>query len=330
MPLLRYDATTHDWVVFAPERGARPRELEVGAPSASPTETCPFCPGHEDSAGEEVTRVTTDGGGGWSLRIIRNKYPALDRNDGTGHRGPLLFQEAGAYGAHEVVIESPAHEEIMARMPLPQVERILGALLARSRTLAEDPRLGAILVFKNHGEGAGTSIRHPHWQIAATPVVPRTYRQRHAISQDYFDWTSRCLHCDLLQGELADGSRIVAENAAFVAVAPFASSLPYQVRILPRTHAASFLLLPESLLPDLASLLRKVLRGLHGALANPPFNLAVNSAALGDERKAHFHWHVDVLPRLSTPAGFELGSGMHINTVLPEAAAEALRGYRDS
>lgn len=330
MPLLRYDVSAHDWVVFAPERGARPRELESGHPSDTPEESCPFCPGHEEAAGEEVLRVPPETGDGWSVRIIRNKYPALDRADRTGHRGTLLFQEAGAYGVHEVVIESPVHDDIMARMPLPQVERILGALLARSRALAEDPGLGAILIFKNHGEGAGTSLRHPHWQIAATPVVPRTYRLRHAISQDYFDWTRRCLHCDLLQGEVADGSRIVAENAAFVAVAPFASRLPYQVRILPRAHAASFLLLAESDIPALAAMLRTVLYALHGALANPPFNLAVNSAPLGDERKAHFHWHIDVLPRLSTPAGFELGSGMHINTVLPEAAAEALRINRPS
>lgn len=329
MPVMRYDASMRDWVVFAPERGRRPRELAVGAPSASPAETCPFCPGHEQTNPNELLRVADPAGDGWSVRVIQNKFPAVDRSDRSMHRGPPLFQETGAYGSHEVLIESPDHEAFIGHMPQKQVERVLRAALQRLGKLSQDSALGSIQIFKNHGEGAGTSIRHPHWQILATSVVPRRLRLRHAIAQDYFDGTSHCLYCDLLEGEIADGSRIVCENSGFVAVTPFASRLPFQIRIMPRRHSSSFLLAPESDLPALAGILRAVLHRLHAALDNPPFNLTFNNAPLGDEHKKYFLWHIDVLPRLSTPAGFELGSGMAINTVLPEAAAEALRGIRD-
>lgn len=327
MPVLRFDATTHDWVIFAPERGQRPRELDVGPPASSTLASCPFCPGRE-MAGDETFRLP-DGKGGWKVRIIRNRFPALVRNDRTGHRGSDLFQEKGGYGSHEVLIESPEHGTALGDQPLQQVEEVLKGLRDRSRVLAEDPTLAFILAFKNHGEGAGTSMRHPHWQMVAMPVVPRRHRLRHIVAEDYFNRNGRCLYCDLLEGELAEGARIVAANAGFVALSPYASYLPFQVRILPRRHAASFLLVPDLDLPDLAAILRTVLRRLDGALKDPAFNLALNSAPLGDERKQYFMWHIDVLPRLSTPAGFELGSGMSINSVLPEKAAKVLREFAE-
>jgi UDPglucose--hexose-1-phosphate uridylyltransferase len=325
MPVLRYDVVTQDWVIFAPERGRRPRDLTVGQTAQSSAQACPFCPGHEEDNPPESLRVPAQSDQPWTVRIIPNKYPVLENSTVPFHRGSGLFPESGGRGVHEVVIESPDHETFLADQPQKQVEALLWAMRERSRAMATDARLRSILIFKNHGEGAGTSMRHPHWQMVATPVVPRMHRMRHAIAQEHFDRTDRCLYCDLLEEETAVGTRMVAENAGFAAMAPFASHMAFQIRILPKRHASSFLNAWDADLPDLARILIAVLRRLHAALDNPPFNLTLNSAPLGDEEKQYFLWHLDIIPRLSTPAGFEMGSGMAINTVMPEAAAEILR-----
>jgi UDPglucose--hexose-1-phosphate uridylyltransferase len=189
----------------------------------------------------------------------------------------------------------------------------------------QDRNLRAIVVFKNQGERAGTSLSHPHWQIIATPVVPRLLRHKHVIAMEYFDRTSKCLYCVLLEEELASGARVFAANEGYVAVLPFASHVPYQVRILPREHQSSFASLSADRLPALAEILQAVLARIEVALGDPDFNLTLGTAPLGDEEKRYFLWHIDVLPRLATPAGFEMGSGMSINPVLPEDATITLR-----
>jgi UDPglucose--hexose-1-phosphate uridylyltransferase len=231
----------------------------------------------------------------------------------------------GGYGVHEVLIESPEHLRSFADQSLEHAERVVRVVHSRFVALMEDPRLRAIVVFKNHGEGAGTSQRHPHWQIIATPVVPRQLRLKHAIATEYFDRTSRCLYCVTLEEELVSGARVLAANEHYVAVLPFASHVPYQVRILPREHRSSFGRVRADGLRTLAHILQLVLARLDAALGDPDFNLTLGTAPLGDEDKRYFLWHVDILPRLATAAGFELGSGMSINPVLPEVAADALR-----
>jgi UDPglucose--hexose-1-phosphate uridylyltransferase len=231
----------------------------------------------------------------------------------------------GGYGVHEVVIESPEHWRSLSQQPLDRIEQLLRVLHDRFVALMEDSKLRAIIVFKNHGERAGTSLVHPHWQIIGTPIVPRLLRLKHEIATDYFDRTLRCLYCVALDEELAAGERILAANDRYVALLPFASHVPYQVRVLPRTHRSSFGSVPNDELRLLAVTLHDVLGRLDATLDSPDFNMILNTAVLGDEQKPHFLWHVDVLPRLATPAGFELGSGMSINPVLPEDAARALR-----
>jgi UDPglucose--hexose-1-phosphate uridylyltransferase len=329
MSQLRYDITTNDWVIFAPERARRPRDVAgIGrAPEAKEPERCPFCPGNEDISHEEILRVPDpDRPSAWSLRVVENKYPSL--HDGGA---PVLteegrhFQKMAGYGAHEVIVESPDHTLFLGHQPLRQVERLLATLQERYRELMLDEKLRAAIVFKNHGPGAGTSLRHPHWQIIATPVMPRLLRLQHSIAVDYFDRNFKCLHCVLMAEEQAAGTRVLAQTAHFVAVLPYASHLPYQIRVLPRAHQASFAQASQDQLHDLARLLRNVLHRLHAALGDPDFNLTVVSAPRGQEEEGYFLWHIDILPRLSTPAGFEMGSGMAVNSVLPEEAAEILR-----
>lgn len=333
MSLLRQDVTTHDWVIFAPERVRRPHdwkksEHDSEAPAAS-QEGCPFCPGNESRTGPEIYALR--GGSardtpGWSVRVVANNFPALRiEEDHRRSEQRLLFRAMGGCGAHEVIIESPDHERSLADQPVDQVERLLQTLRFRYIDLLRDRRFQAIVIFKNHGELAGTSLRHPHCQLIATPVVPQLLRIKHQVATEFFDQTGDCLYCRLLLEELQEPDRVVLENAQFAAIVPFASRLPFEVWILPKHHQASFSGVDPQHLGPLAEILQGVLLKLHRGLDNPAYNLTFNTAPRGDENKAYFLWHVQILPRLTTPAGFELGSGMSINTVLPEVAAKFLQ-----
>ncbi len=331
MSQLRYDVTTHDWVIFAPERLQRPHDPAFASEPTGESGRCPFCPGNEDLSCEEIERVPSPGDASdWAVRVIENKFPAL-RPDATRDLIQVgrHFQHMEGFGAHEVIVESPDHGRLLAQQSLEQVQLLLQTLQRRNQILLQNEGLRAVIVFKNHGKGAGTSLRHPHWQIIATPVVPRLLRLKHSIATDYFDRSFKCLHRVLLAEEMAAQIRVLAETAAFVAVLPYASHEPYQIRIFPQAQQASFVQASSEQLRDLAALLKTVLGKLQAGLHDPDFNLTVVSAPRGDENEEYFRWHIDILPRLSTPAGFEMGSGMAINPVLPEAAAEFLRGVSE-
>ncbi|MCA8989721.1 MAG: DUF4931 domain-containing protein, partial [Planctomycetaceae bacterium] len=241
------------------------------------------------------------------------------------HQGPV-FQKMGGYGAHEVVIESPDHELFLARQPLSQVEAVVQLLHKRYCSLMKDDRFQSVVIFKNHGERAGTSLRHPHWQIIATPVVPRMLRLQYTEAAEYSHRTGRSLYEVLLEEELRSQERVINLNDEFVAFLPYAGHLAFETWIMPRRAQASFgLLLPEQINP-LAEVLSTALLKLYVGLGDPDFNLTVNTVPRSEENQQGFRWHIRILPRLATTAGFELGSGMSINTVLPEDAASFLRG----
>jgi len=333
MSLLRHDLTTNDWVIFAPERARRPHEwkqcAEQSATPAPSATGCPFCPGNERMTGPEVHALrgsSPPNSPGWSVRVVPNKFPALriEEESRRFEEGPV-FRYMGGCGAHEVIVESPDHDRFLAHQPVEQVESLLRTLQFRFNDLMRDRRFQTIVIFKNHGEQAGTSLRHPHCQLIATPVVPQLLRLRHRVATEYFDQSGRCLYCVLLEQELSAGRRVVAENADYAAIAPYASHVPFELWICPKRHQASFGRVESARLWSLAELLKTVLQKLHVGLENPAFNLTVNTAPRGDEDEDYFLWHLQILPRLTTPAGFEMGSGMSINPVLPEEAAAYLR-----
>ena len=332
MPHLRFDQTTADWVVFAPLRKLRPHQpAEAGAPRPTrPPDKglCPFCPGNEGLTPREIYAVRGHRGGAadWRVRVIPNKFPALMiEEDHRRHDEGQLFWQMGGCGAHEVVIESPEHETFLGQQPLEQVQLILETVQQRYRDLMRDRRFQAFILFKNHGESAGTSLRHPHWQAIATPVVPRLLRLKHIEATEYFDRTGECLYCALVREELAAEVRMVAANNDFAAFVPYAAHTPFETWIVPRRHEAGFHAASSGKIRALAEILRNVLLKLYAGLDDPDFNLTIDLPPRGDEDKEYFLWHLRILPRLMTPAGFELGSGMSINTVLPEEAASFLR-----
>ncbi len=326
MSVMRFDETTSDWVVFAPSRRLRPHadaSLQTQPSEPASAAGCPFCPGNEAFTPPEIYAVRDSGA--WRVRVVPNRFPALTIEDNPQRRhDDQAFQFMGGCGAHEVIIESPDHSLFLGQQPTEQVVLLLRTLQLRYRNLMRDGRFQTVVIFKNHGAEAGTSLAHPHWQLLAPPVVPRLLRMKHFEASEYYDRTGQCLYCDMLHRELDANVRILTQNEHYVAFLPFASHTPFETWIVPRQHQASFQLVAMEHFTCLAAILKSVLLKLHTALGNPAFNLTIDDVPRGDEGKEYFLWHMRILPRLTTPAGFELGSGMSINTVLPEDAARFL------
>lgn len=329
MSHLRFDLTTNDWVVFARSRALRPHAGVVKAPriAAEPTIGCPFCPGNESLTPPEIRSVRGDSYDPktWLVRVVPNKFPALRIEDEARRSDEgRSFRSMGGCGAHEVVVESPDHRSAFAQQPVEQVERVLLCLQERYQDLMRDDRFQAVIVFKNHGEAAGTSLAHPHWQVIATPVVPRMLRIKNMEAMEYYDREGVSLYTVLLNDELAAGRRILTANDDFVALTPFASHAAFETWIMPRRPQASFASVQPAAMKALAAILKRVLLKLHTALDNPDFNLTIDSAPRGEADEPYFVWHMRIVPRIATTAGFELGSGMAISTVLPEDACAFL------
>lgn len=326
MATLRQDPTTKEWIILAPRRADRPAAPPVFSRPSLPSrdDHCPFCPGNEHMTPPEISRVTVDGA--WDQRVVPNLFAALEpggsleRQDAAG-----LFGEMAGVGSHEVIVESPLHAERMDEMPLDRLTRVIGLWRDRYVTLKADPATKGVIVFKNFGERAGTSLVHPHSQIVATPVFPPDSLRRYAVATRYYDDTGHCVYDDLLEAELRREDRLVARVDGFAAVAPFAARVPFETWIMPLEHQTSFGHLRDDLTPALAELLRGVLGALRRVAGDPDFNVVVQSAPSHEEWKPFFLWHLRILPRLATAAGFEQGSGMFINTVAPEASAQLLR-----
>ena len=331
MPELRQNLATKQWVIVAVERARRPEEhVQSYRP---PTEErpewaadCPFCPGNEEPD-MEIMRLPPSGA--WQARVVRNKYPALQLEGEYERTFDGVHRRMSGVGHHEVVIESPRHN-ICAALDTPEHLTVtLETFKARSREMAQDPRVEQIVCFQNHGERAGTSLVHPHAQIIALPVVPYEIRARSEEARRYFDDTGKCVLCQMVCDELKDGSRIVAESALFVAFVLYAALSSFHLWIVPRHHKPSFLHASVQEMADLGGLLWRVLRKLYVGLHDPDYNYVVRSAPLRDPGFDYSHWYLTLIPRVSESAGFELGSGMFINTTLPENSAEFLRSVRE-
>ena len=325
MSTLRQDSTTNEWVILAPQRSGRPHRSEPTTRPELPEHdpSCPFCPGNEDRTPPEIARSPADGA--WALRAFPNLYAALEAGDDDARSGSQPFREMAGIGSHEVIVESPRHDDRLDEMAPDAVAGVLQLWRSRYRALTERTLIKAVVIFKNFGERAGTSLVHPHSQIVATPVVPPDALRRHAVAVRHYDDTGRCVYEDLREAEIADGRRMIAEREHFVALAPFAAGSPHEAWIMPRRREPSFGRLGDAELPDLAELVRDLLGALREVAGDPDFNLLVQSSPAHEENAPYFLWHLRLLPRISTHAGFELGSGMSINTVAPEDSAAQLR-----
>jgi UDPglucose--hexose-1-phosphate uridylyltransferase len=332
MPELRQNIATKEWVIIATERAKRPEEFVQ--PHRLLTEHrpgweagCPFCPGNEE-LDLEVMRIPEHGP--WQVRVVRNKYPALQREGERLRTFKGVNRKISGVGYHEVLIESPSHNTCPALQSTAEVSLMLEAFKIRGREIAQDTRVEQLIWFKNHGERAGTSLSHPHTQLIGLPIVPYHIRARTEEARRYFDDTGRCAMCHMLSDELKDGQRLVAKSQHFAAFVPYAALSPFHTWILPRRHESSFLNATAHELADLGELLRLVLRKLYLGLKDPDYNYVIRSAPLLDPGSEYLHWYVTIVPRVTQSAGFELGSGMFINVALPESSAAFLRAVDET
>ncbi|MCL4800835.1 MAG: hypothetical protein KJ025_14675 [Burkholderiales bacterium] len=323
MSELRQDPVTRDWVIVNPERASRPHD---GAGAASGA--CPFCLGNEAQTPEAVETIA-GADGRWLVRAVPNRFPVLrmDVRETAGAPPPEAFwRRLPGYGHHEVIIETPDHHAQPGRMPVAQARRVLEMYVRRARALAgRDGALRQIVLFRNHGARAGTSLAHPHSQIVATPAVAPETRRRVMDEIAWYDENGGCALCRTLERERAAAARIVLETARFATIAPYASLAPYHLQIVPLRHAPAFLEIGAAELDDLAGHLTRVLGALFDRLGDPHYNLVVQTPPLDLVHRSASHWFVEILPRLSTPAGFELGSRIVVNVQPPERAAAELR-----
>ncbi|PKM92642.1 MAG: galactose-1-phosphate uridylyltransferase [Elusimicrobia bacterium HGW-Elusimicrobia-4] len=328
MSEIRQNLVTKDWVIIATERAKRPEDFKKKGKSKITLpefeSTCPFCPGNEQKMSPDET-LRIEKNGGWQVRIIPNKFPALSKTGERIRTVDGIKRKLTGVGLHEVVIETPLHNLTTALLPTDDVRNIIKSYKMRYNEMLKDKRIEMIIIFKNHGEAAGTSLIHPHSQIVATPVVPAQVRERFNDAQKYFDENFECVFCKILSEELKDGSRIVFETKHFVAFIPYAALSPFHCWIYPKKHYSNFGDITEDEISDLAVNLQTTLKKYYFGLDNPDFNYVIRSAPTDLKVLDFFHWYISIIPRITKTAGFELGSGMFINSSLPENDAKFLR-----
>lgn len=330
---MRQNKATKEWVIFAPSRGKRPHDFKRADKQREDLpafdKECPFCPGNEPMLTNIVFEMTGEANKPWQTRIVPNKFPALTP-EGVGDRLQKgLYVAMPGNGRHEVIIESPQHNHQVALMSPEQVESIIETYHRRYSDLMQDHDNMMILIFRNHGPRAGTSLIHPHSQLISTGIVPRYIRRREEEAERYFDEWGRCVFCDILQFESDNDRRVVFENPSFVAFVPFAADVPFEIWIVPTRHQADFGQISEKEKPDLADALLNILSRLYHKLNDPDYNYIVNTSPRYRADEPQLHWYVQIRPRLTTQAGFEIGSGISINPSFPEADADFLNDVMD-
>lgn len=331
MSEFRCDPITGRQVIIAPQRSRRPIAAFSGSeskrePGPAYEAGCPFCAGNEAMTPPELLALGSGGVSaderGWQVRVVPNRYPAVER---TQERPRANDSASAGYGAHEVLVESPLHNRQPGSFPPGQMELVIEALHRRGEALAGDPKLHYLQFFRNYRSGAGASLEHPHSQIIALPFVPPLLRRELEQTRKLYLAGGGCPFCRLLEEECVLMERIIALNESFSAFIPYAARSPFESWILPRRHGASFLGTGAEERAALAAILERVLRALAQALDDPPYNYYLHAAPLRSPPLPYYHWHIEIHPRVGINAGFEMGSGVYINEIVPEEAARFIR-----
>ncbi len=335
-------------VLIATARSMRPRHSEAPAPrdTRAHVETCPFCRGNEDKTPPEILRYPPEGE--WEIRMVENLFPVLG-NDERNQSGLVfgLQQAIDGYGRHEVIIDHHLHGIAVHEMSEEHLAALFSIYKDRIGQLyASDDRLKYVLVFKNFGPEAGASMAHTHSQIIALPVVPQNLQDEVNNSRAYYDKHHQCIFCTLINealtfettiydresGEILRrinvGQYVVERGEKFIAIKPFASRYEWEVHILPLQHNSDFLDSSDACLQDLARVMKRTMARLDAVIGGAQYNYFLHSRPRGkayEDCEASYHWHLEICPRTSIPSGFELGSGLFVNTISPEEAAEQLR-----
>ena len=330
MSEFRQNMLTNEWVIIASERAKRPEDFrtreEARPPLPAFSASCPFCPGHE--AQTPPATLTIERNGKWAVRAVPNKFAALQSDLSFQPKRVGRFLRSAGYGIAEVIVEAPQHNLSLATMDAESVEIVVRAYKQRYQSAAKGKQICFVNIFQNHGVQAGTSLEHPHSQLIATPIIPPHVRNPIERAVRYYDAHGQCIYCVMLDEEIRRNERLIAESDYFIAYAPYASRTPFEVRIMPIKHQGSFVDMEDREISDFARLLKNVLARIYKGLDNPDYNFIIRSAPIGDENAKYFHWYMLIIPKLATPAGFEIGTGIYINMTYPEQCAEFLKNIK--
>ena len=324
MAELRKDPITGEWVIVAPDRAARPFDHDESGAGVAPA-ICPFCKGNEaETPNAVLTIASPDSPDDWSVRVIPNRYPAVD-TPATVTPTFEFFEQTTAVGYHEVIVESPSHDQAMRDLPVDQIVRVLRAWRDRLAVVSADENIAHTMIFKNEGSAAGASLEHVHSQLLATSFIPPRIAAELAAGQKHFEESGNNAWAEMLDRELADGSRIVATNDQYILHCPFASRFSGQMVLSPRASMPGFESTSDDDLIAFAELFKRSLQSLNEVFPEAPFNLELHTAPPRDARSSTYHWHLAITPRLTGIAGFEVSTGAWINITTPEDSADRYR-----
>lgn len=328
MPQLRKDPVLKQWVIVSPERGKRPHDFRMEAEQPDDPASCPFCEGNERLTPIETMAFRKNGTGanqpGWWVRVIPDREPILVPAGDSGREGIGMFDAMNSIGIHEVVVETPHHSQTLQTVPLDQVREVIWAYKQRLLDIKKNPRFKHLMVVKNSGRGV-SAFTHSHSHIVATPIIPKRIEEEIDGAREYFHYHDRCIFCDMVRQELEQPTRIVYQDQFFIAFCPFASRFPFEMMIIPRSHQPFFENVDNDHVHGFAQVLQTVLKKMQALLANLPYNFILHTSPCSDSYRDFFHWHLEIIPKLSQVAGFEWGSGFYINALPPEDAARFLR-----
>lgn len=328
MPELRQDLVRGNWVLIATDTALKPRDFPMnknGVKISGNNSFCPFCEGNEAHTTSELASVRQNDSlpdtPGWLIRTITNKY------SGFKLEGQLAIIEAGIYqscnglGQHEVIIETPQHGVEFHHFSSPEIRNVFQMLKGRYNVLAEDERIKYIQIYKNRGIFAGASLEHSHSQILALPMVPSSQKG----IEDYYKKNGRCLLCDVMGEEKKAKKRVIVEKEDFMLICPYASRFPYETWIIPKRHTRHFGEITEKELVSLSSIVQVFLKVAVKCLNDPSYNIIINSAPVNVPDVEGYHWYLEIIPRLIINSGVEITTGIYMNPVAPEIAADIFR-----
>ena len=329
MSELRHDPIAGRWIIIATERARRPSDFELEE-EVSTGGDCPFCVGNEEKTPPEVLAYRERGSlpnrPGWWIRVVSNKYPALKREGETELERVGRYERMDGVGAHEVIIESPQHKSSFYTLSRDHVTDILKVFRERIIALSGDSRLCYVVVFKNRGRVAGASLEHDHSQLIALPIVPLVVQAEMDGAKMYYNYKDRCVFCDIIYQEKTTGARLISENDDFVILCPYAPRFPFETWILPKHHATMLEDCRKGEYANLAQALKDTITRMDKVLQDPPYNFIIHNSPLHDYHDVpYYHWHIEIIPKLTKVAGFEWGTGFYINPTPPEDAATFLR-----
>lgn len=329
MAELRRDPVTGRWVIVDTDHPSGPEEFEH-EPHTWRGGECPFCYGNESMTPPEIESFrdpsTQPNTSGWQVRVVPNKFPALQIEGDIDRRGLGIYDMSGGIGAHEVLIETPYHHKDVSDLLNEEVEKVISMSCRRALDLVKDRRFKYIMLFKNYGPAAGASLEHPHTQIIALPMVPKSVREELRGAQNYFGYHERCIFCDMIRQEIQEKERIILENKYFLSFCPFVSRFPFEIWIIPKKHNGYFCHMPPEEMSHLASILKDTIFKVKNIFANPAYNFIIHSSPINSEGSVEgYHWHIEFMPKLTRVAGFEWGTGFYIVPTPPELAAHYLK-----